>query len=96
MKHPLGSVKTVRLLDSKKSNQLPRQEFLPKQSETEELLYGIFQKIHPSVDEDTAIMGVCLSLFEVADRASVRKCQLYWRTERRVNDVIKDKINDDI
>ncbi|KXT78236.1 hypothetical protein STRDD11_02452 [Streptococcus sp. DD11] len=23
------------------------------------LLYGIFQKIHPSVDEDTAIMGVC-------------------------------------
>ncbi|KXT77043.1 hypothetical protein STRDD11_02730 [Streptococcus sp. DD11] len=27
------------------------------------VLYGIFQKIHPSVGEGTAIMGVCLSLF---------------------------------
>ncbi|KXT84448.1 hypothetical protein STRDD11_00981 [Streptococcus sp. DD11] len=25
-------------------------------------LYGIFQKIHPSVGEDTAIMGVCPTL----------------------------------
>ncbi|KXT85998.1 hypothetical protein STRDD11_00103 [Streptococcus sp. DD11] len=36
--------------------------FFQNKARLKDFLYGIFQKIHPSVGEGAAIMGVCLSL----------------------------------